>query len=178
MVPHGSLIIFDVNGTTGGLAPVDDTDLRSRIIAGLAPYFTVMEVAITRGSTLSNIIDFQWFHWNYSAVVTLRTRSDYADVEDVRSVLIHAFYDAGGAFPTVTIRTLGEAQGPSVTTTGPSIAGGVSDGLKAASDAVKALFAQLQTTEYLLIGGVVLIVALIVFSPAGRAAGRSGVHVL
>lgn len=123
MVPAGQTIVFDVEGETGGWFPVDDTDLRAKVLAGLTPFFTVTEVAVTRGSTLSNVLEFQWYHWNYRAAVTLTTRVGYAALDDVRAVVAHAFYDAGGAMPTVTSPTYQESQGAGVTTTGPSMLG-------------------------------------------------------
>lgn len=162
MVSQGTSLRFDVQGTTGGLAPIDDTDLRSAVVGGLAPYFDVLNVAITRGSLLENMIDFQWYHWDYSAAVTIRLRGDYGALADVGSVIRSVFWSAAGAAPTVTSRDAGESQDPALTTTGPDLAGlgqGLVDFLK--------------NTEWLIVGGLILIVALVMFSPTGRAAGRS-----
>lgn len=118
MLRAGSQVTFDVQGSTGGMLPVDDTDLRNALISKLAAFFQVVNIAIVKGSMVSNIIDFQWFHWNYSATVTIVTRMDYGDVTDLRGVIANAFYDAGGAIPTVTVRGVDMPQGPAVTNTG------------------------------------------------------------
>lgn len=104
MLKAGSTVVFDVQGSTGGALPVDDTDLRNAVINNLAAYFEVLNVSITKGSMLTNILDFEWLHWNYAATVTIQTRMDYGDVEDLRGVIATAFYNGGGAVPVVTIR--------------------------------------------------------------------------
>lgn len=154
MVPAGSTITFSVVGTTAGLLPIDATDLRSRVVDRLGLFFTVLNCTIARGSTLGNIIDFQWLHWNYTATVTIKTRLAYGATDDVRSVIANAFYLAGGALPTVT--TAGETAGQVETTTGPDAFGGLKD--------------LITNTELLIVGGLVLIVGLVVFSPAGKTA--------
>ena len=118
MVQPNTTITIDIEGQTGGWLPIDDTDLRAGVLNALTPFVDVLGLTITRGSLLSNVLDFQWFHWNYSAVLTVRTRLGYADADDLRSIVAGIFYDRGGAMPTVTLRTFGESQGPGVTQTG------------------------------------------------------------
>lgn len=120
MVPAGSVLVFDVVGTTGGYLPIDDTDLRSGVNNQLTPLVDVLGNTITRGSTLSNILDLQWLHWNYTAQVTIKTRLVYGDADDIRSIIAGVFYNTAKAMPSVTIRTLNESQGPGVVTTGIS----------------------------------------------------------
>lgn len=163
MVRAGETITFQVVGTTAGIIPVDATDLRTQVVDRLGLYFLVTNAAITRGSLLSNILDFQWLHWDYRATVTIKTRLGYGDLDDVRSVIANAFYQAGGALPTVTAPGYGETQGPADTQT--------------ASGTLGSIGGFLTQTEYLLVGGAVAIVALIAFSPATRAAARGGIHV-
>lgn len=183
MVPSGARLTFDVQGSTGGYFIVDDTTLRNEVVQRLSAFFSAPTVEITRGSTLANIVDFQWLHWNYSAVITLKTRIDYSEYDDIGRVIANAFYNAGGALPTVTSRDAGDTQGPAFTETGgvadfgasiedliAKTSAGVGTGLDNLFKPLTDLFKQ---TEYLVIGGIVLIVALIVFSPAGRTAARS-----
>lgn len=176
MLAHGTTVIFDVQGSTGGYLPIDDTDLRTAIIGNLAAFFEVLSVAIVKGSTLANIIDFQWLHWNYSATVIVRTRIDYALVDDLRGVIATAFYDAGGAVPSVTIRTVDDAQAPAITNQGVDFGSAIDTLINATTKAAKPVTDLITHTEWLIVGGLVVIVALIVFSPAGKAAGKAGVH--
>jgi len=123
MVAADSVLTLEVQGQTGGWVPTDDTGLRAGVLNRLTPYFDVLGATITRGSTLSNILDFQWFHWQYKAVLTIKTRIGYASPDDVRSIVAAAFYNAGGAMPSVSIRSLGETQGPGVEQTGLGLGG-------------------------------------------------------
>lgn len=181
MVAAGSILTFDVQGQTGGIIPVDSTDLRSGVIDALTPKMNVNDVEITVGSTLSNVIDFQWLHYNYSAVVVVTTRVDYGQPGDVGSIIANAFYTAGGAVPSVTSRDAGQTQGPGITETGiidgidlSGIEGGI-EGLgksagSALSDLFKPLTDLLQNTETLIVVGIIVVVGLIAFSPTGKAA--------
>jgi len=123
MVAADSVLTLEVQGQTGGWIPTDDTALRAGVLNRLTPYFDVISATITRGSTVANILDFQWFHWNYKAVIAIKTRIGYASPDDVRSIVASAFYNAGGAMPSVSIRSLGVTQGPGVEQEGPSLGG-------------------------------------------------------
>jgi len=118
MVRANTTITIDIVGQTGGWLPIDDTALRAGVLNALTPFFDVLSFTITRGSLISNVLDFQWFHWNYGAVLVIKTRVDHNDPDDIRSIVAGVFYDQGGAMPTVTLRTFGETQGPGVSQTG------------------------------------------------------------
>jgi hypothetical protein len=122
MVPANSVLVLDIEGQTGGWLPVDDTGLRAGVLDRLTPFFHVLGLTISRGSTVSNILDFQWYHWNYSAVLTIKTRIGYATADDARSIVASAFYSAGGSMPSVTIRSLGESQAPGFEQSGLNLA--------------------------------------------------------
>jgi|SRR5882672_3181880 len=188
MVRAGDSLTFDVQGETGGFVPVDDTDLTAAVNDQLAQHFQVVRNDLTRGSAFSNIVTGQWLHWSYTAVVTVRLRGDYGSPADVGSIIANAFYNAGGAIPAVTSRELGESAGTGITTTGPDFGSAIDDLIASTSEGIgnagrglgeglaglfKPLTELATQTEWLIVGGLVLIVALIVFSPAGRAAGRS-----
>jgi hypothetical protein len=123
MVAADSVLTLEAQGQTGGWIPTDDTALRAGVLNRLTPFFDVLGATITRGSTVANILDFQWFHWQYKAIVTIKTRIGYASPDDVRSIVGSAFYQAGGAMPSITIRSLGETQGPGIEQEGPSLGG-------------------------------------------------------
>jgi len=159
MVRADTTLTFDIEGTTGGWLPIDDTDLRSGVANALTPFVDVLEVAITRGSFLANVIDVQWWHWNYRAVVTLRTRSAYADADDIRSVVAGVFYQAAGAMPSVTVRSFGEAQGAGVTQT--------------SAPAVRAFLNALTGTGVLLLVAVVGLVWIVAYGPNVGSVARA-----
>lgn len=123
MVRADSVLTLQVEGQTGGWVPIDDTALRAGVLNRLTPYFDVIGATITRGSLLSNILDFQWFHWQYSAIVTIKTRVGYASADDVRSIVASAFYNTGGAMPSISISSLGETQGSGVEQSGLGLGG-------------------------------------------------------
>lgn len=162
MVPANSTITFVVAGTTNTLLPADATNIRSRISDRLGLYFTVLNLTVTPKTNLPWILD-----WEYAGAVTIKTRLAYAESDDIRSVIVNAFYEAAGAMPTVTIPAQGEQQGPAV---------GDSPGLPG-SGIFKDIADRLQVAETTIILGILGIVALIVFSPAGREAGRSIGHI-
>lgn len=120
MVPANTVIVFDVQGQTGGFIGVSEADLRAGVLDGLTPFFTVQEASITSGSLLQDVLAFR-YHWFYSARVVIKTRVDYNQLDDVRAVIAHAFFEAGGAFPTVTSPSYQESQGAANTETGPSV---------------------------------------------------------
>jgi hypothetical protein len=74
----------------------------------------VHDVTINREDTLFGPSALYW-NWRYSAVVTVTTKAAYAKIEDVDSIVAHAFYEAGGELPTVTARGYEPAQGPGAT---------------------------------------------------------------
>jgi len=123
VVAPNTVLTIDVQGQTGGWLPTDDTALRAGVLNMLTPYFDIIGATITRGSMLANVLDFQWYHWNYSAVLTLKTRVGYASADDVRGIVAHAFYAAGGAMPSVSVRNVGESQGPGINQEGLGLGG-------------------------------------------------------
>jgi len=155
MVKANTAITVEVVGQTGGWLPIDDTALRAGVLNRLTPFFDVLSCTITRGSLLANVLDFQWFHWSYSAVIVIKTRVDHGDPDDIRSIIAGVFYDQGGAMPTVTLRSFGETQGPGVTQTGPG------------------LLDLLTGSTAVLVVGVVLLVYVVAYGPNVGAVARA-----
>lgn len=103
MIPAGTALSFRVDGgvTQGWWTSITQApdEVRSRVIAALVPFVSPMNVTITPTTHISlGITD-----WNYSAVVTVRTKSDHAKAEDVGSIVAHAFYEAASRMPTVVV---------------------------------------------------------------------------
>lgn len=162
MVRANSTITFSVSGTTAGLIPTNAVSVRSTVADRLSLYFDLLTLTITPPSWMQSILNVEWLHWSYTASVTLKTRVDHADIDDVRAVVANAFYTATGAMPTVSAPALGEVEQPTREDPGTGIGG-----------FFKGLADRLQTAETVLVLGIVGVVALIVFSPAGKAGARS-----
>lgn len=162
MVAANTTITFAVSGTTAGLVPVDATDVRSTVADRLSLYFTVLALTVKPPSWIDGIVNVEWLHWSYTASVTLKTRIAYRDIDDIRSVVANAFYIATGAMPTVSAPALGETQQPPATDYPGS---GIGDALEKAAD-------KFLSAEMIIVLGIVGVVALIAFSPAGKAIGN------
>lgn len=169
MVRAKSTITFAVSGTTAGWIPTDATSVRSVVADRLGIFFDLIALTIKPPSWLENVVNVEWLHWSYTASVTVKTRVDHADVDDVRSVVANAFYVATGAMPTVSIPSAGEIQ-----QIGPIAYPGTGVDL---GDPLGKLGTMFQNAELILVIGIIAVVALIVFSPAGREGARSLGHV-
>lgn len=162
MVAANTTITFAVSGTTAGLVPVDATDVRSTVADRLSLYFTVLALTVKPPSWIDGIVNVEWLHWSYTASVTLKTRIAYGDIDDIRSVVANAFYIATGAMPTVSAPALGETQQLPATDYPGS---GIGDALGKAAD-------KFLSAEMIIVLGIIGVVALIAFSPAGKAIGN------
>jgi len=112
MVPANTTFTLDVKGTAGQWLPRTVAELRASVIDSLTPFMHVYDVSVTRDSFLSDPENLFYWAWPYVAVVTVQTRVGYADVDDVASIVAHAFYSGGGRVPTVTVRGTGPQQNP------------------------------------------------------------------
>lgn len=137
MVRAGTILTFDVTGQAGGWFAPEPGDVRAGVIDALHPYLTVHNLTLTKTSGWRDI-DFFW--WNYSARVDVQTKSDHARVDDVASIVAHAFYVGAGTLPTVTLGA--GTQAPAVVQP-PGF--------------VDSTLAGLQWTAVLLVGGVVVV---------------------
>lgn len=120
MIPAGTTLTLDIQGTTGQFVPRTASDVEVDVSNALTPYLDVYNIQITRGSLLSDPLRLYYWNWPYTAVVIVRTRVDHAEADDVATYVRTAFYSASGEMPTVTVRGSGPQQTPDVTT-GPSL---------------------------------------------------------
>lgn len=119
MIASGKTITFSVNGQTG-FWPQSVASLRSGVIDELTPFFDVQDVSVKTRSFASDPVNYVT-EWPYEATVRAVTRSAYADIRDVDSIVAHAFYNAGGVLPTVTANGLELGQNDPDPTTGISL---------------------------------------------------------
>ncbi len=114
MVNSGQRITFDVVGSVSGWIPSTVQGVREDVVSTLAANFAVHDVTINREDTLFGPSSAYW-NWRYNAVAVVTTKSAYAKVEDVDSIVAHAFYQGSGELPTVTARGYEPGQGPGAT---------------------------------------------------------------
>lgn len=162
MIAANTTITFAVAGTTAGLVPTDATSVRSTVADRLSLYFDLLAFTLKPPSWIDGIVNVEWLHWSYTASVTVKTRIDHGDIDDVRSVVANAFYVATGAMPTVSAPSLGEIQQPPATDYPGS---GIGNALEHVAD-------KFLSAEMIVVLGIVGVVALIAFSPAGKAIGN------
>lgn len=154
MVRSGSTLTYYVEGQTGGVFRPEVGVLRSQVIATLSQHFTVREVTINVRTLLGSISALELWNYDYSAIVRITARMDYGHVDDIGSIIANAFYVAGGALPVVSSDW---HDGPfgGIETTGPPIVENVT---RALTDLPK-----------LLVFGAIAVVAIVAFSPLGKA---------
>lgn len=100
MVPAATLVTVTIAGEAKGIQTKDD--LLAAVVAelGYVP-LAVVSSSIDAGSTLYNAVSFQWFHYQYRAVLTVSTPADYYDsIDEVGSDVRSAFEDVAGSTPT------------------------------------------------------------------------------
>jgi hypothetical protein len=110
MVNAGARITFDVVGSVSGWLPSTVQGVREPIVSDLAANFAVHDVTIAREDTLFGPSSAYW-NWRYRGVATITTKTAYAKIEDVDSIVAHAFYQGAGELPTVTARGYEPGQG-------------------------------------------------------------------
>lgn len=126
MVNAGQRLTFDVVGSTSGFLPSTVQGVREDVVSDLAANFAVHDVTINRQDTAFGPSALYW-NWRYTAVATVTTKGAYAKIEDVDSLVAHAFYYGAGELPTVTARGWEPGQGAGATSGfdwGKWIAGG------------------------------------------------------
>lgn len=111
-VSAGQRIRFTVAGSTGEWAPRTTDDVRSQAIAILSQYGVMNTLTITKLSSRLPVVDL--WDWRYTADGVLTTKYAHNSIEDVRSILFSAFWNAAGEQPTIALPDYGEIQGPGV----------------------------------------------------------------
>lgn len=97
MIPAGTRLTFNVSGSVHAWFTSSKEDVHDIASATMDPYVNVKAITVTPTSTvITGTLD-----WTYSAVVVLDTISDHASVDDVASIVKHAFYIATDAVPVV-----------------------------------------------------------------------------
>jgi hypothetical protein len=104
MIRTGSAIRFDAAGSSDGW---DDADTRSRIDIELSKYFRVQAIDLKAGGSFA-----EYFGWPFRADITVTTREDYGELNDVSSIVAHAIYEATGYMPTVSVPSAGQPSQP------------------------------------------------------------------
>lgn len=97
MIRRGTSLSFAVNGDVQAWFYNTPSDVRGAVRGNLLPYFTIQVLQVDpRGTVLSGTLD-----WEYDAVLTVKPLGDYNSLEDVKSVVAHAFAQATGNVPVV-----------------------------------------------------------------------------
>lgn len=166
MVPAGSLITFDVTGTTNLYLATSPVLVRGDVVDALSPFVDVNNVTVIAPTWTSDMLNGFAVNTDYTATVQITTRVDYSDISDLASIVAHAFYTAVNALPTVTAEQSGQpAQQPAIGSSGPTFTSGLGSVLSG-----------LQGTATLLIVAIVAIVYVIATGPnvgrVARAVGR------
>lgn len=110
LVRNGDALVLDVSGTTGEWLPRTVAGVRQSVLDNLSHFFDVEDVTMESDAFLSDPIHYVT-NWPYTSRVSLTSQSDYADHRDVASVVAHAFYEATGDLPTVTVQGADAPQG-------------------------------------------------------------------
>lgn len=165
MIPGGTSLSYQITGQASVFSTFfnDAAGVRSDVISALSAYFNVQNVTVDAESALEQYENLELTAWQYSATVTLVTRSDYGSVDDIGSVVAHAFFDATGYLPTVTNPDYGEPAQQAPTTGGGT---GISDAATSLFDGLKSIFtnitngalSELNMTALLLIVGILALV--------------------
>ena len=111
MITRGTVMVFDVAGSSAAFPPYTADGVRSDAIDELANYFDQIQVSVTTPSFSDDPLR-AFKPLQYQAVVSAAPLADYADPHDVASVVRNAFYNAAGAVPTVSVRGTDVPIGP------------------------------------------------------------------
>lgn len=180
MVEKGQSIRFQVQGniTVSLFGNSTASEVRKAAANELGQYFDVKDLTLTVNGIVDTLVRFEWLTSPYEARLTVATRSAYGTAGDVGSVVAHAFYNATGSLPSVSIVGVDQAQGENVAILPSHLAASAAAGassllsqlgtaLGAGVDKVNSV---VQGNAVILIVGV-LVLAYIVAGPGGRNVG-------
>ncbi len=142
MIPAGQIIGFDFGGTAGGWVPTTEDEIRSEIIGQLSQAFTVANLDLHSTGAI-----YEMLEWEFVGRLEVSPLQGFANMEDARSVVVHSIYEATGYMPTVTAPGAGWS---------PLGSGGLTEWLSGLGSGLQ------QTSNLLLIGTAVVLVALVV----------------
>lgn len=97
MVPAGQKIAFDFSGTAGGWIPTTVDDVRSDIAAELSGAFRVDNLEVSNVGAI-----YEMLEWPFVGRMEVTPIQGFANMDDARSVVVHAIYESTGTMPTVT----------------------------------------------------------------------------
>lgn len=99
MIPRGTELTFTVKGSTTttwwSLFTVAEFEGDAR--DHLSRTLDVISLSIDASTYTAGVIAYQ-----YTAIVTVKTRVDHAKADDVASIVAHTFYSVAGSMPSVT----------------------------------------------------------------------------
>lgn len=104
MVPKGTRITFDINGNTSTWWPVSRNGIQSDVTDQLFVNFVVHDVSVENKAIQLGGPSSLYWNWDYKAIVSLTTKVDYRDIQDIDGIVGSAFVEAAGAMPIVTAR--------------------------------------------------------------------------
>lgn len=100
-LPVGSLVSFTVAGEAKGVVTKDD--VLAVVVAALRDDWSlnVLASSIDAGNVAWNAVTFQWFHFAYTAQLTVSVTDDsFSSVDDLVTAVRDEFADAAGSDPT------------------------------------------------------------------------------
>lgn len=119
-VTNRDALTLTVSGTTGEWLPRTVAYVRQTVIDNLSHFFDVEDVSMSTDAFLEDPVHYVTT-WPYTASVRVTVRSDYNDHRDVAAIVAHAFYEAAGGMPSVTVDDYDAAPGDPDKKTGVSI---------------------------------------------------------
>lgn len=99
MIPRGTELTFTVKGstTTSWWSLFTVAEFEGDARDHLNRTLDVVSLSIDASTFTAGVIAYQ-----YTAIVTVRTRVDHAQADDVASIVAHTFYVIAGSMPSVT----------------------------------------------------------------------------
>lgn len=172
MIAARALFTVEISGTVGGFIPPTESSVRDTLVRALSGQFVVTSVVVE-----SPIINNP-FKWNFRATARLSAYTSY-DNARVESDIARTVETALQYPATVSILDVGgQATGvtqPALDDPIVQVGSGVSGLVAGAKTAAEDLFGGVKSTVTLVVVGLVVVLAVVAFSPAGRtAAGRIG----
>lgn len=159
MIRAGTLLRFEVTGTSGWYPFLTIEQLRARVVAALASRVDVYTATLELQTLLDQLADLELVDWSFRGVVEIAPRGDFARVEDLGSIVAHVFYSVTGVLPTVSAPGRGQPSQPALPAT--------------ATDFLRRLETDAAFAVLLVVGGVVGLAWLIGYAPNVRHLARA-----
>lgn len=122
MIPKGTRITFDVQGSVGHWIPRSTQGVRQDAIDNITPFARVESLSIARPGFIEDPATFVLgVNWPYESAVRILTQFDHGKIDDLVLVITNAYEFAAGSIPTVTARDWQPNQDPQLDYTGPGL---------------------------------------------------------